>query len=699
MNLVIGETQSSPQSRAGARRARFRPDIQALRAVAVTMVVLTHLWPNRLTGGYVGVDVFFVISGFLITSHLAKEIFGTSALSFGRFYARRIKRLLPAAFIVLAAGSVAVAIWVPYSEWQPTAREVMASAFYVENWSLAGQSIDYSAINNQATIAQHYWSLSVEEQFYFLWPLALFGLYRLGARLGARRRTILTGITLLGAASLVYSIIFTAGNPNPAYFVTPVRVWEFAAGGILAIAAAKVALPRLAADVLAVLGWLAIAASALTFSPQTEFPGWSALLPVIGATAVIAGGTGRTRVPFHPFVAWKPVQFVGDVSYSIYLWHWPMIVVAPYVLLAPLNAWVKIGIIAVCVPLAWLTKVLVEDRGKSWKILGQRPRGTFLGMGAGLAMLAILAGGMTWGGALQESRAEAVQEQQMGRPCLGPAALPAQKGCTDALGPAAVTVMGPGNRYYASAPECATDPNRKGAGIKAVAVCDFSGGKKGATTVWLTGDSHAEQWKPALLVLARKNHWKLTYSLLGGCPVADVTFAGYRGKGDPAGNAACMAGARSIANMIAADKPDKVFYSVFARKETVDDGSGRSQDAQYRAGLPKFWGRWAAAGSTVYVMADPPLNGYVRDPQCVALNPARPLKCAVPRAVAQPADPLVSAARSMKSPKVKLIDLTDHFCDSSRCYAVVGNVAVYYDADHLNGDFSKLLAPYIERQI
>ena len=699
MSIRAGTVTSGAQSRAKSRPTGFRPDIQALRALAVALVVLTHLWPNRLTGGYVGVDVFFVISGFLITSHLAKEILGTSTLSFARFYARRIKRLLPAAFIVLAAGTVAVAIWVPYSEWQPTAREVMASAFYVENWSLAGQSIDYSAINNQATIAQHYWSLSVEEQFYFLWPLALFGLYRLGARLGARRMTLLAGISVLGVASLVYSIIFTAGNPNPAYFVTPVRVWEFAAGGILAIAAAKVSLPRMLADVLAVLGWLAIGASALYFSPQTEFPGWAALLPVLGTTVVIASGTGRTRVPFHPIVAWKPVQFVGDVSYSIYLWHWPMIVVAPYILLAPLNSWAKIGIIAICVPLAWLTKVLVEDRGKFWKILGVRPRATFLSMGTGLAVLAVLAGGITWGGSLQESRAEAVQAQQMGRPCLGPAALPADQGCTNALGPAAITVMGPGNRYYTSAPECATDPHRNGPGVHAVAVCDYSGGKKGATTVWLTGDSHAEQWKPALLLLAKKNHWKLTYSLLGGCPVADVSFAGYRGKGDPAGNAACLTGARSIADMIAADKPDKVFYSIFARKETVDDGSGRSQEAQYDAGLPKFWGRWGDAGSTVYVMADPPLNGFVRDPQCVVLNPAQPLNCAVPRATAQPSDPLVSAARLMKSPRVQLIDMTDHFCDASRCYAVIGNVAVYYDEDHLNAEFSKLMAPFIERKL
>jgi len=677
----------------------FRADIQALRAVAVSLVVLTHLWPNRLTGGFVGVDIFFVISGYLITAHLVKEIFATSTLSFGRFYARRIRRLLPAAFLVLAVGAVAVALWVPYSEWQATAREMMASALYVENWSLAGQSIDYSAINNQATIAQHYWSLSVEEQFYFVWPLALFGLCWLGSRFGGRRRALFVGIAAVGAASLVYSIVFTAHNPSPAYFVTPVRVWEFAAGALLAVAAGKVSLHRIPAAVLASLGWLGIVVSAVLFGPGTEFPGWAALLPVLGTVAVIAGGTGRTRVPFHSLLGWKPVQFAGDVSYSMYLWHWPMIVVAPYIVMGPLNAWMKLGIVAICVPLAWLTKVFVEDRGKSWPFLSRRPRSTFISMGAGIAILAVLAGSLAWGGTVQENRAEAVQERQLGQPCVGPAALPVQKGCTNALGPAAVTVMGDVNKYYASAPECAVDPNRTGPGVKAVGVCDYTNGKKNATTVWLTGDSHAEQWKPALLQLAKKNHWKLTYSLLGGCPVAEVSFAGYHGKGDPAANAACMTGSKSIARMIEEDRPDKVFYSIFARKEKLDDGSGLSQSDQYGKGLPKFWGRWADAGSTVYVLADPPLNGYVRDAKCVALNPSQPLKCAVPRHVAQPADPLISAARQMNSDRVRLIDLTDHFCDDSRCYAVVGNVSVYFDADHLNGDYSKLLAPFIEHKL
>lgn len=680
-------------------RAVFRPDIQALRALAVGLVVLNHLWPHRMTGGFVGVDVFFVISGFLITTHLVKELNSTGKISLSKFYARRIKRLLPAAFLVLAVSALAVFLWVPYVQWTQTARETLMSVLYVENWSLAAQAVDYSAQNNQATIAQHYWSLSVEEQFYFVWPLALYGLYVLGRKLGSPRRLLILGVATIGLVSLIFSAYFTATNPSPAYFATPVRVWEFAVGGILGLLSAKILLPRLAGGIVASLGWLAIIIAAFTFGPETVFPGWTALLPVLGTAAVIAGGMNQVRAPLEGLVAWKPVQFIGDVSYSIYLWHWPIIVVAPFALSSALNSWHKVAILLLCLPLAWVTKVLVEDKGKSWRILGKRPRATFLAMAGGIVILALVSGGLVLGSDKREAETQLVTAELLENPCSGPAALPVSDNCPDPFAPAISTVMGDANKYYASAPECVVNETRVRPGIKAVAVCDFSGGEKNAESVWLTGDSHAEQWKPAVIELARANHWKLNYSLIGGCPVADVQFKGYRGNEDEATSRSCMTGSASIASLIEEERPSKVFYSNFSREQQVDDGSQRSQEEQYIEGLPKFWNRWTAAGSTVIVLADPPLNGSVRDKNCVTLNPANPLACAVDRATAQPADPLVAAVKALSSQQVKLVDLSDHFCDSARCYAVVGKMPVYYDADHLNGEFSALMAPFIASKI
>ena len=215
---------------------RNRAEITALRACAVLLVVLYHLWPGRLPGGYIGVDVFFVISGFLITSHLLRESSSTGTIALGRFWARRARRLLPAAYLVLAATAVAVAAWMPVSTWQTNYRQIIASTLYVQNWVLAADSVDYLASDVDPAAAQHYWSLSIEEQFYLVWPLLI-----LAAAVWARRRssspTTATwwAIGVPTAASLVFSLWITQANPPAAYFVTPARAWQFGAGGLLGL--------------------------------------------------------------------------------------------------------------------------------------------------------------------------------------------------------------------------------------------------------------------------------------------------------------------------------------------------------------------------------------------------------------------------------------------------------------------------------
>src|SRR5262245_45333714 len=218
----------------------FRTDIQALRAIAVLAVVVNHLWPHRLTGGYVGVDVFFVISGFLITGQLNRELTDTGRVRLGRFYARRVRRLLPAAFLVLAFCLVAAYLLLPYPRWATTAQHVVASALYGENWLLATESVNYSAAAEAPSLTQHYWSLSVEEQFYLVWPLLLLLCFRF-------RRT---AVALAAGASLGYCVYATLTSPSPAFFVTLTRMWEFGLGALVALTGvrlpARVALAGLA---------------------------------------------------------------------------------------------------------------------------------------------------------------------------------------------------------------------------------------------------------------------------------------------------------------------------------------------------------------------------------------------------------------------------------------------------------------------
>ena len=204
------------------------------------LVVGFHLWPVRIPGGYVGVDVFFVISGFLITSHLMREVERDGRISFGRFWARRARRLLPAAYTVLAAAAVATYLWLPRVAWEQSFREIIASSLYVQNWQLAADAVNYLAADNAPSPVQHYWTLSVEEQFYLVWPVLIVLTIVVAARARWERSVALAvSLSVVTASSFVYSLWMTGHNPSAAYFVTPTRAWQFGAGALLGMYAAR----------------------------------------------------------------------------------------------------------------------------------------------------------------------------------------------------------------------------------------------------------------------------------------------------------------------------------------------------------------------------------------------------------------------------------------------------------------------------
>jgi len=209
----------------------LRSDIQALRALAITTVVIFHLWPGRLPGGFVGVDVFFVISGFLITTHLLKSV-ENKTFKVANFWVRRVRRLLPASFTVLISTAIAVLVFVPVQLWLQWLKEIQASILYFENWILAIDAVDYLALSNEASTTQHFWSLSVEEQFYIVWPLliAVALLFVRKRSPQVQRISMLAILVLITLSSLIYGIYLTQAEPAIAYFSTPVRAWEFGAG-------------------------------------------------------------------------------------------------------------------------------------------------------------------------------------------------------------------------------------------------------------------------------------------------------------------------------------------------------------------------------------------------------------------------------------------------------------------------------------
>jgi hypothetical protein len=307
-----------------------------------------------------------------------------------------------------------------------------------------------------------------------------------------------------------------------------------------------------------------------------------------------------------------------------------------------------------------------------------------------------VASGLTWTYGRHVAQAQREQQADASDPCYGAVALASGHRCADPYGPARVINMGPANEYWHIPTECGDPVAKFTLDIGPTSwSCDYSQGAKSPQVVWLIGDSHAEQWIGPMADLARQHKQILKISVLGGCPFANVQLVGYDGVHDPAATRRCTTWRTLVADSITHDRPNYVVAAFFASQEPVDDHTGRSQTEQYRDGLTQYWNAWTAAGVQVVAMTDPPLNGSVRSQDCVVLNPANPNACAVDRAKALVPDPLAEVARTSRNPRVRTVDLTNYFCDRQHCYAVIGHVAVYYDANHVNLVYSRTLAPMI----
>jgi peptidoglycan/LPS O-acetylase OafA/YrhL len=353
---------------AGARPAvrdpgrEHRTDIQGLRALAIALVVTFHLWPDRLHGGFVGVDVFFVVSGFLITGHLLRDA-PTCGRDLGVFWVRRVRRLLPAALTVIFAALFVTWLFGPVSQWRKTGLQAVSSAVYLQNWQLAPSS--KLGGDPHPTALQHYWSLSVEEQFYLLWPILLLCAVLLARRRGWDLRVVAgAAMGLVALASVAFSLWFTRLAPAPAYFVTPTRMWELAVGGLTAAVVRPAARGprrgRLLREAATWAGFAAIGFGAMTYYTARVSVAM-ATVPVLGTAAVLAADVPGEPNP-NRLLRLRPVQYLGDLSYSVYLWHWPLIVLVPMVSGHELTDARKVGVMVGALVLAAVTKRQIEDR-------------------------------------------------------------------------------------------------------------------------------------------------------------------------------------------------------------------------------------------------------------------------------------------------------------------------------------------------
>ncbi|MFC0680400.1 acyltransferase family protein [Lysobacter korlensis] len=672
-------------------KRELRREIQTLRAIAVLLVVVFHLWPNRLTGGYVGVDVFFVISGFLITSHILRDV-EHEHFRLIRFWARRVRRLLPASLLVLAVTALAIVGLAPQQHWQQWLREIAASAVYFQNWLLAADSVDYLAADNTASPVQHFWSLSVEEQFYIVWPLLVLLAVAAAKRFGiGKRRAVFAMLAVTVATSLVVSVLLTQHDPGVAYFATPVRAWEFGAGALLAFAPSSEAVSAGLRRMASWGGLVLIGAAALVFTAATPFPGSAALLPVVGTLLVIWAGEPGGRLSTRALMAAAPAQFLGNISYSIYLWHWPLIVLMPYVLGGDLTTGAKLAVLAASVLLGWATTRFVEQPFLA-RSAGLRHRFTFAGAFTVTAAVVAFAG-FGWNAVQLQVESDlraAYAAVASGMPCLGAGSWAADgAACGDPL----VSTSFVPSALAASRDTTRTQSTRCGSTSREdseAKACEF-GNRTSQVRIALVGDSHMQQYAGAFERVANDNGWAMDLYSKGRCPFSDV-----RRAGEHIITEACTGWVGNVKAALLSRDYDLVVTSQVSGVEWAPP-AGTSVEDFAEGGLARMWGTLNEAGLPVAVIRDSP-RPVPRVLECL-LDVDTPTECDNPRATALPYDPQPGAVQRMQTDDTFLIDLTDFYCGPERCSSVIGGVLVHRDANHLTNTWSLTLAGQLGERV
>lgn len=699
-SIILREANVAPE---GAKKSVFRPDVQGLRAVAVVAVVLDHLlgWPS---GGFIGVDLFFVISGYLITGLLLREYDKTGGISFTGFYLRRFKRIFPAATLVLLATVGAAWVLTPGDRFLQTSADAVWAALFAANWNMGLQGTDYFQADLLPSPLQHYWSLSVEEQFYFVWPwvilLVLWITVKMLKGTLIRGRVFLaTTIAALSTASFVYGLFLTQTDPAWAYFSSFSRAWELGLGALVAILSPWLRMPHWLRVALSLAGLVAIGVALFLVNPVAGFPvPWAALPVVAIAVVLVAGERGNHR---HLFLLTNPVgQYIGNISYSMYLWHFPILMMLYAILPESILFYVLYGVLVI--GLSAGSYHFIEDPLRRWSPIkdraSQRHRGrrgnrrstawpTWFGpteaitIGVGVLVVSgMLTAGLLKGPTAHHNSVSAVAAgadsatistpdpaQAAIASCLGAGSLNPAHACSNVdLG----TSLSP-------APSEASSDRVDACWIAdhgPLQHCHYGSDAPDARRVALVGDSHAHHFIPGLQIAAESQGWSLdTYTGVSCLLTTTVRDA-------------CDGAQTDIIAALESAPYDVVLTSAARTK---------AEDPQLYADM---FARLQALGSQVVVIADvpPTTEEGVLCYQRIGFQ-VGDASCGVPQST-DPADPLVTAAELNGA--VAVVDLSDRFCANSWCPAVVGNTIVYRDAKgHITASYARTLSTDLAERI
>lgn len=681
MRATISDTESAAPR--GKARPGYRPEVQGLRALAVLMVVAYHVWLGRVSGG---VDIFLLISAFLLTLSFVRKVESGRPFGLLTYWLHLFKRLLPAAVVVILAVLAGTWLILPQSRWPQVLDQAWASLLYQQNWLLADTAVDYYAQDHAgASPLQHFWSLSIQGQVFILWPLifAAGGL----ALAGLRRTPLASRVSYRGllavvfggifAVSLAFSIDQTNTNQAYAYFDTHARLWEFALGSLVALS-----LPYLTPGPVLrlVLGWVGLVgmlSCGLLLTVDRSFPGFVALWPTLSAAAIIVAGDTGSRFGVDRILRTRIAVALGDNSYALYLWHWPILVfaLAATGVEAP-NLMQGLGIVGTALLLAVLTTRFVEKPLRDWRWPKLRAWRTAVVV---VACGAILAGPVAvWQTTLTaEESATAAQPREL---TPGAAVLAPERAGQPA--PAARVIPGPvalDNDWAGIHAPC-VDANATTDPILAGCRQEIPSGPVTKRIVVL-GDSHSQQYLAALAPIAESRGWELVTLLMPACRF---------GAESETRSAECNAYNQASVTYVLEHQPDAVFT---VASLTHEEAPFETEVPGYLDGVRPF----ADAGIEIVGIRDNPRFTFSL-PECVQRHGAEASRCNPPlnESLVDPS-PLENYRGQM--PGLHLMDMSDFICAEGICPAVVGNVYVYKDDNHLTRTYVESMIPMFEQRL
>jgi peptidoglycan/LPS O-acetylase OafA/YrhL len=663
---------------------RFRPDVEGLRAVAVLLVVLYHANVPRITGGYVGVDVFFVISGFVITGLLLRERASTGHTSILAFYGRRCRRIIPAAALVIVVTVLLSYHLLGFLTGNSVAVDGRWAAVFLSNFHFEAVGTNYLAALQPPSPLQNYWSLSVEEQFYAVFPMLVLLVARARVRLSFEARLTIT-LVLVIAGSFGLSVLQTANDPTAAYFSPFTRAWELALGALIAVGTGRLLkVPPLAAAVMTWIGLGAILVAALVFDAQSAYPGSLVAIPVLGAGLIIAGGAAAPRFGVEAVLGAVPFRWLGRLSYSLYLWHWPILVLAAESrgetsLPAPQSLWwVALALVA-----SIGTYVLIENPCRHAKVLTRNRRAS-IGLGVGLTVITV---GILTAQINTHGGSAAATESAVGSVApASPQTVRSVVGAATQIRRVPPDLTPPVNAAYFNygIPDTWTgcQPTYPQTTVPA---CTF-GDANGTHTVVLYGDSHALMWAQAINDIALRAEWRFVLLAKAGCPVDMLPYTDPVGFNSPGGEwTACAQWHQFALDRINRLDPDMVIVT----QATHAAPGGRAYTAaQWRGGLEDTLRLMTGPRTRKVVLGDIPYLPQA-GPNCLARHMDDVQACSGPVSLSHtPQDRAERAAA--RATGAQYLDLAPWMCGGS-CTAVVGNYEVYADRYHLTITYARFL--------